>query len=353
MIRLFPLAFLFAASACAADGAVTPLPIDQQIIADMRSAIASGAYPQTTSIVVVDERGIAFEEYFNEGSRDTLNDTRSATKTLVAMAVGAAIEDGYIKSVDAPILDYFADMAPFANDAALKHEITVRDLLTMSSALDCDDNNDTPGNEENMYPLDDWKRFALDLPIMKGWTRDASGLGPWRYCTAGSFLLGQTVERATGERIDRFVERRILKPLGIEQAKWDLSPSGEIQTGGGLELTARDLAKLGAMMSDGGRLDGRQILPREWVREMETVRRDAFGDMQYGYQMWTRTYASPCGGGQGWMMAGNGGNLVLSLPDRRAALVISRTRYNTRGMHQETQELVEKYLLPALGCGNF
>lgn len=66
---------------------------------------------------------------------------------------------------------------------------------------------------------------------MGGWKREADGLGPWRYCTAGSFLLGQIVERAVGERIDSYVARRILDPLGIARAQWDRSPSGEFQTG--------------------------------------------------------------------------------------------------------------------------
>lgn len=317
----------------------------------MREALATEKFPKTNSIVVIGNSGVIFEEYYGEGSAAALNDTRSATKTIVAMAVGAAMEDGRIKSLDDAAFAYFADLEPFANDSLVKRQVTIRDLLTMSSALDCDDNNDTPGNEENMYPLENWKRFALDLPVAQGWARDAEGFGPWRYCTAGAFLLGQIVERAVGERVDRYVERRILAPLGINRTAWDASPSGEIQTGGGLELTARDLARLGAMMAGGGAFNGRQILSRQWVREMETPRRRAYGDMRYGYQMWTRKYASPCGEEEGWMMAGNGGNLVLSLPGRQTELVVARTRYNTRGMHQETQELVERYLLPALGCG--
>ncbi len=347
---LAPAASLLLAS-CASMTEPAATSVDGGVLAAMKQAIEGGAYPQTTSVLVMTNGKIAHEAYFNGGSPDALNDTRSATKTIVAMAVGAAMEDGAIKSLDEAAFDYFADLEPFANDSPLKRQVTLRDLLTMSSALDCDDNNDTPGNEENMYPLPDWKRFALDLPAAQEWTRDAEGLGPWRYCTAGAFLLGQIVERAVGERVDLYIERRIFKPLGIERTQWDESPSGEIQTGGGLELSASDLGKLGAVMADGGRFRGRRILSREWVREMETARRSAFADMRYGYQMWTRKYASPCGGVEGWMMAGNGGNLVLALPERRAALIVTRTRYNTRGMHQETQELVERHLLPALGCG--
>ena len=313
-------------------------------------AIASGRYPRTTSVLIVRDGAIAYERYFGDGAADKLNDTRSATKTLVALAVGQAIESRAIESVDAPAFAFFEDRAPFANDGPAKRAITVADLLTASSALDCDDNNDTPGNEENMYPKQDWTRFVLDLPTKSTWTRDATGRGPWAYCTAGSFLLGQIVQRATGERIDRYMDRTLLAPLGITHRKWDQSPSGEYQTGGGLEFTSRDLARLGWMMADGGRWRGRQIVASAWLAQTMRPYRETFLDMRYGYQMWTRTYASDCGPVEVWFMAGNGGNDVLAIPSLHAAAVVTRTAYNTRNMHQQTFDMIQSFIIPALQC---
>jgi CubicO group peptidase (beta-lactamase class C family) len=324
--------------------------LDHAALRAFEQALAKGDAPKTTSAIIVLNGDLAYEKYWNEGGPDVANDTRSATKSLTAMALGLAIADRKIRTVDEPAFAYLRDLEPFANDTPAKRAIKIADLLTMSSALDCDDNNDTPGNEENMYPKESWARFTVDLPLKQGWTRDATGRGPWAYCTAGTFLLGQIIQRATGERIDRYVEKRVLKPLGVTTHRWDASPSGEIQTGGGLELTSRDLAKLAWMMTDTGRFQGRQILAKEWVRDMLTVRRDAFADMKYGYQYWQRSYPSKCGPVEAWFMAGNGGNHILSIPSLKAAVLITRTAYNTRGMHQQTIAALEKFLIPALPC---
>ena len=110
--------------------------------------------------------------------------SRSATKSVTALAVGVAIGEGKIPSVEAPALAYLSDLAPFANDSPLKQAIAIEDLLTMSSALDCDDEDlESPGNEGNMYPQV-WARWAVDLSTRRDWARDASGRGPFAYCTA-------------------------------------------------------------------------------------------------------------------------------------------------------------------------
>ena len=324
--------------------------IDAARLEGLPEAVALGRYPLTTSVLIVRDGQLAYEHYFGDGAENRLNDTRSATKTLVALAIGKAIESGAIASVDAPAVAFFSDLAPFANDSAIKRAITIADLLTSSSALDCDDNNETPGNEENMHPQQVWTRFVLDLPTKAGWTRDAQGRGPWAYCTAGSFLLGQIVERATGERVDRFMDRTLFQPLAITRRKWDQSPSGEFQTGGGLELTSRDLARIGWMMTDGGRWKGRSVVAPAWLATMMRPHRDAFMDMRYGYQMWTRAYQSDCGGVDVWFMAGNGGNDIVSIPALGAAAVVTRTDYNTRNMHQQTFDIIQSFIIPALQC---
>lgn len=336
--------------ACASVPATLPETYTAEDLARLDAALAGPDYPATTSLIVVKEGEIILERYFGNGSAEKLNDTRSATKTVIAMATGIAIEEGILKSEDALIWPLLSQYAPPGAGDALTQAITVRDLLTMTSAFDCDDNNDTPGNEENMYPQASWKAFALALPSMEGWAREADGLGPWRYCTAGSFLLGQTIQEASGERIDDFVRTRIFEPMDIERAQWDTSPSGEIQTGGGLELSARDLAKLGWMMTQKGMWESRRILPESWVARMLTAYRPAFAEMSYGYQMWTRSYQTPCGAQDAWFMAGNGGNQILSFPGLNAVIVLTREAYNTRGMHPQSFELVEKFVLPPLAC---
>ena len=320
------------------------------VLTDMENAISQGDYPKTTSVLVIKDKHIVYERYFGKGTPKRLNDTRSATKTITAFAAGAALADGVISSIDDPVWPLFSDLGEQMG-TDLTRAVTFRDLMTMTSAFDCDDNNDTPGNEENMYPEKSWTRFTWSLPEAPGWTRADDGLGPWRYCTAGVFLLGQSIQRAAATPIDAYIETRILAPLDIKRMHWDRSPSGEVQTGGGLELTTRDLGKLIWLIVDRGRWDGRQLLPARWIDAMTTPRRDTFQDMRYGYLTWTRTYHTPCGDVTAWFMAGNGGNHIVSIADKRVAIVVTRQAYNTRNMHQQTIDMLERYLIPAAVCG--
>lgn len=321
-------------------------------LAALTPARVRDSFPNTTSVLVLKRGVLVFERYFGAGGPDVLNDTRSAMKSVTALAIGAALADRFLRSADEAAFARLAHHAPFRHDGALKQGITLADLLTMSSALDCNDWDDaSPGNEERMYPLRDWTRWAVDLPVRRSYARDTIGRGPFSYCTAGVFLLGRILERASGEPVDRYLDRRLLGPLGIRRREWPRSPTGEVMTGGGLRLRSRDLAKLGLLVAAEGRWNGRQIIPAEWIAAMLTVRRSVDEQQRYGYLYWEREYASPCGRVTGWFMSGNGGNVVVYVPSQGLVAVVTRRHYNQRGMHQQTVRLIEGHLLAALSCG--
>jgi CubicO group peptidase (beta-lactamase class C family) len=313
--------------------------------------VARGDAPKTTSVLVMRGGSIEYEHYFADATADTLHDTRSATKSLTALGVGIAIDRHLLPGLNAPAFGYLADLAPFEHDDPLKAAITIEDFLTMSPALDCDDNDDvSPGNEENMYPKPVWARWAVDLPVRAAFQRDATGRGPWHYCTVGTFLLGQIVQRAAHQPIDQFMAEHLLAPLGITRWEFAKSPSGEIMTGGGLRLRTRDLATVGRMVLADGASAGKQVVPAAFVRAALTLQRNAFPDQNYGYLFWTRSYKTPCGTTTGWMMSGNGGNTVVMFRELDAVVVVTRTNYNTKGMHQQTTRLIEDQVLPELAC---
>lgn len=315
--------------------------------------VVGRSFPNTTSVLVLKDGKLVVERYFGAGGREVLNDTRSAMKSVTALAVGIALADRALRSVDEPAFPRLADRAPFRHDGPLKQRITLADFLTMSSALDCNDWNEAnPGNEEGMYPRSDWTRWAVDIPVKPDYQRDADGRGPFSYCTAGVFLLGQILQRAVHEPVDTYVNRRLLNPLGIARHEWPRSPAGEVMTGGGLRLRSRDLAKLGLVVSSAGRWGERQIIPREWIAEMLTVRRRIDAEQSYGFLYWHREYRSPCGRIAGWYMSGNGGNVVVHIPSAALVVVVTRRHYNEPGMHQQTARLLEDHVLAALKCSS-
>jgi CubicO group peptidase (beta-lactamase class C family) len=357
-----PVAFtLFAGIAGAAppaninDGLLVATPADVSLqrapFESLTQAAIDERYPDTTSVLVFKDDRLVFEKYFAGGGINVLNNTRSVTKTLTALIVAQAISDGALRSGDQPAFELLPDLAPFKHDTPLKRAITLMDLLTMSSALDCNDFDEKNiGNEENMYPLANWSRWVVDLPTKSDYQRNSSGRGPFSYCTGGVFLLGQIVQRATRKPLDQYFDQRLFRPLGIRERNWFRSPSGEVMTGGGLELRSRDLLKLGVLMAGNGNWRGIQLVPEAWVRRMQTLSNVVDEQSSYGMLTWHREYRSPCGAISGWSMSGNGGNLVVSVPLKNLVAVVTRTRYNTRGMHEETARLLENHVFAALPC---
>jgi CubicO group peptidase (beta-lactamase class C family) len=296
------------------------------------AAIKTGEYKQVTSVLVARHGRIEYEQYFDAGGAAELRNTRSATKTVTGMLVGAAV-DRRLLSPEAHILDYFGDRLPLEHPDPRKAKITVEDFLTMSSLLECDDENSySRGNEERMYLVEDWVKFTLDLPI-KGFPEwqpspEKSPYGrAWSYCTAGATTLGALVERAVKEPLPQFAQRTLFGPLGITDAKWQFTPLHAAMTGGGLQLTTRDLWKLGQLYLDSGRWEGRQVISASWVRRSVSPHANARPDTDYGYLWWLQTFHVAGKAVRTWGMYGTGGNKVYVIPDSDAVVVITTTNY--------------------------
>jgi len=322
--------------------------------AGIAAAVERGDVPKTTSVLVMRGGAIEHEAYFGGADAETLHDTRSVGKSMTALAVGVAIARGVVRGVDDPVFPYLADLRPFAHDTPAKAAITIADFLTMSSALDCDDDDDdSPGNEAKMYPQRAWARWAVDLPTRADYQRDASGRGPFHYCTAGPFLLGQVLQRAAKQPVDELLAAYLFAPLGI--TRWELtrSPTDEVMTGGMLRLRTRDLATIGWMVRARGRHGDRQVVPRAFVDAALTVHRRTRPSLKadYGYLFWHRTYRTRCGEFPAWYMSGNGGNAVAIVDGLDAVIVVTRQHYNQGGkMHDQTAALIEQHILPELAC---
>ncbi len=319
----------------------------------MEQAIRADEFKKITSIVVARDGKLVYEAYFDQAGADGLRNTRSVTKTITGMLVGIAIDRKALAGVNAPVLPFFTDQTPFQNPDARKDRITMEDFLTMSSILECDDWNDfSRGNEERMYPIEDWLKFTLDLPVRGlSWSPQPKA-GPrernFSYCTAGVFTLGQVVARAARQPVNEFAAQHLFAPLGIQKTEWMFSPLGLAMTGGGLGLRSRDLLKLGQLYLDGGVWNGKRVVPEAWVKGSTRPHARIDDATEYGYLWWIKTWKSGDKQFPSYYMTGNGGNKVVVLPDLKMVVVLTSTNYNTPGMHKQTDTLLTDHILAAV-----
>ena len=340
------------------DGLATSSPESEGVaskpLRDMEAAIRGGEFKKIGSVLVARHGKLVYEANF-EGDATTLRDTRSATKSITDALVGIAIGEKKL-GVDSRVLALLPQRARnMQNRDPRKEKIAVEDFLTMSSPLECDDWNDASrGNEERMYLVEDWAQFILDLPVRGrmhvGEQVDPSKYGRYfSYCTGGVFTLSEVLEKATGQRTDRYAQEKLFGPLGITDAQWVYSPMNIPQTGGGLRLTSRDLLKIAELYRGGGVWHGVRIVDEAWVRASTQPHAEIDDQTEYGYLWWIKTFKSGGKGYPAYFMSGNGGNKVAVFPGLELAVVITSTNYGTRGMHEQTEKLLTDYILAAVG----
>ncbi len=328
--------------------------VQAERLRDLEAAIRSGSFPKVTSVLAAKGGRIVCEQYFDDLGADGLRNTRSSTKTVAGILIGLAIDRGLIPGVEARVLGFFPEKLPLKDPDPRKDLMTIEDLLTMSSILECDDTNRfSRGNEERMYLVEDWMKFALDLPVrgFPSWAAKPSESPYGRcfsYCTAGVGLLAGILIRVAGTSVEAFARSELFEPLGIRAPSWPLNPLGQAFTGGGLNMAASDLLRLGQLYLAGGVWNGRQVISESWVRGSTRAHVQIDETTEYGYLWWLRQFRAGPREYHSFLMQGNGGNKVAVFPELDSVVVVTTTNFNAPGMHEATDRILSDYVLPAL-----
>jgi len=276
-----------------------------------------------------------------------LHTLQSVTKSITSAAMGIAVDEGFIAGVDAPAMSFFGAYAPDMSDPR-RVAMTVEDLLTMRSGIDWNEMisySDATNTCIQLEASDQWIRFILDRPMREdpGTTFDYNG--------GASVLLGKIVGVATGQRVDRWAEDRLFKPIGITDYYWKTTPDNEVDTEGGLYLAPHDLARIAYLFLRGGEWDGRQIISADWVRAstapvIPDVGVQRYGrTVGYGYQWWVPEHAD----GKPIVFSGSGygGQYPVVVPEHDLVVV-----FNAWNIHEQpelaTMTAVWDRILPAV-----
>lgn len=318
---------------------------DKNRIRQLKGNIDAGIFKKISSIIVIKKGKILIEEYFNGETRATLHDPRSVGKSFASTITGMAIHDQYLRSEDQKLGEFY-DLTNYKNYAVAKENTSIKDLLTMSSVFDGnDEDGSSPGNEENMYPTDDWVKFTLDLPIKKDTPHK-----DWHYFTAGVILLGDILNETVAGGLEKYADKKLFKPLGISNYKWGYTPQKVPNTAGGIQMNALDFAKYGQLYKNKGVWNGKQVLPREWVSKTFTKHKQIGGRHNefYGYLFWNKSFMSNNTAYEAFYCAGNGGNYIIIFKDQPLVVVITATAYGQSYAHSQVIKMISEYILPAV-----
>jgi CubicO group peptidase (beta-lactamase class C family) len=303
------------------------------IAADIRS----GRYGEIHAILVTRQGKLAYEAYFTGSERfvgeskrgdfvtfgpDRPHHIWSMTKSVTAMLVGIAIDQGHIQSVDEPLRDLLPRHRHLLTGS--KGSLTLRHLLTMTTGI-----SNKGDGWPRPFPAPDSR---IDDPVAAVLAREfRSEPGTFNYNDGQAHVVGAVVEAATGRRLDEYAREVLFEPLGITWFDWRGDALGRPAAAWGLRLLPRDVARLGAMISNDGRWRGLQIVPEKWLGETmqfhvsvplaENPPKWAL-KAGYGYLSWVDEYATSSGTLRLATAVGFGGQRISVVPEHDLALVV-------------------------------
>jgi CubicO group peptidase (beta-lactamase class C family) len=275
------------------------------------------------SLLVIKNGYLIAEKYFNGASIDQLSSRASVTKSITSALLGTAMHQGYIKSVDQKMIDFFPEVADKITDAR-KESITIKEMLQMRAGYPWEETDSTYWNAL-------WTGKYIDKIVQLPLTIDP-GTG-FQYSNMTSNWLGIIIAGTTNADLKTFGEKYLFSPLDIKIGNWKKDWDGNYIGAADLEITARDMAKFGLLYLNKGKFEGKQIVLESWVKkslqkysddinsggiESSRVAR-YFYDIGYGYQWW-----SAKAGNHSFNLAwGHGGQFIILLHDLNMIIVVT------------------------------
>ena len=319
--------------------------------------------------ILIERSGdLIYEEYFDgfderwgaplgriTMTADTKHDLRSVTKSVVSALAGIAQAEGKIADLNQPVVEWFPEY-PELNTPE-RRRVTLAQVLSMTSGLQW--------NEEVPYtnPLNDEIRMTRDSLPLRYALSPPFAFDPgteFNYNGGLTQVMGSVIERATKTPIEDYARTKLFAPLGIKDFEWLGDLAGMPAAASGLRLRARDLAKFGSLYLHGGKWNGTQVLPADWV-DLSTRRHfrfrprtgpDAGGEFGYGYFWWYFCYPTAAGLVEARTAVGNGQQRIFVLPGLDMVVTIFAGRYNDfMAGATLASRILREHVIPAVQTG--
>lgn len=332
---------------------------------ELTRSLRRGEQGNVHAVLIEKDGRLVYEEYFSGEDeawgadlgevtfgRSSLHDLRSATKSVISTLVGIAIGRGEIPSVDTPIYELLPEYEHLLTGE--KRKILLRHVLNMSAGLHWDEWSVPYTNPAN----DEIRLTRSDDPVAFVLSREQVSEPDAEFTYSGGLtqLLAAILEQATGREIEAYAREVLFVPLGIYDAVWRGNLNGMPNVASGLRLQARDLAKIGSLFINGGRWNGAQVVPEQWVDKSTSQtwtvaypgesKPEFIPDIGYGYQWWIGSYRTTTGMLRVPMMWGNGEQRVMVVSDLGIVLTVFGGEYGeVTGM---PDRLLVEYIIDAL-----
>ncbi len=278
MEKVSPVRTIKAGGAVHAFAKGQPLPLHLDIDAYMASQRAAG-------LIIVQDNKIRLEKYALDYTASGRWTSFSVAKSFTSTLAGAALRDGYIRSLDDKVSKYIPAMKGSVYD-----DVTIRQLLTMTSGVKWNEDYSDPNSDVALFNKHQ-PDPGVDVTVsyMRRLKREAPAGSKWLYKTGETNLLGVLVSQATGKTLSDYLSEKVWKPYGMEQdAVWMLGSTGHEISGCCISATLRDYARFGEFISEGAKIHGKSIVPADWLAQA-TVKQADIGapGRGYGFQWWT------------------------------------------------------------------
>ena len=314
--------------------------MDSAAMATLSHDVRSGRWPTMRSLLIVRRGYLVFNEYVDSTTPQQIQPLRTATATVTGLLIGIAAREGRLRPGDG-VAQFFPEYADRVGSTA----IVVNDLLEMRSGINFDEEGAGASSLQALTRSDDWLSYLLST----------GKTGPpgerWNYSSADAIYLGGVLHAVTGEPASAYAKRTLFAPLGIGAHTWVAGRPNELpQMGGGLALTAPDMARLGYLMLRKGQWGASPIVTSAWVTSMGQRRSPSVVEwlgytLDFGRMLWELPIR---GSGDPSLVAaaGTGGQWIIVVPSRDIVIVATGNAISVE-KHATALQLLYDVILPA------